>query len=134
MAISQKGVQTLEIRGIVEPHWVAANRKVRADAGKLALVFGPYVYCLEEMDNGPELPFVTVSPDAKIGRGGAVSNLPGDLPSLHFTGMRLSSGVEEALYALPAFSFERQEFTAVPYALWCNRTPGEMLVWLRAQV
>ncbi len=134
VAISQKGVQTLEIRGIVEPHWVAANRKVRADAGKLALVFGPYVYCLEEMDNGPELPFVTVSPDAKIGRGGAVSNLPGDLPSLHFTGMRLSSGVEEALYALPAFSFERQEFTAVPYALWCNRTPGEMLVWLRAQV
>jgi DUF1680 family protein len=23
------------------------------------------------------------------------------------------------------------EFTAIPYALWANRTPGEMRVWLR---
>ena len=36
----------------VKARWVAANPKVREDAGKAALMKGPLVYCLEECDNG----------------------------------------------------------------------------------
>jgi DUF1680 family protein len=35
--------------------FVRANPRVREDAGKIAIMRGPVVYCLEEADNGPEL-------------------------------------------------------------------------------
>ena len=132
VAISQEGKQNLEISGSVQPCWVAANRNVRADAGKIALMFGPYVYCLEETDNGSGLPFVFVSPSAPVRQEAPAEGLPGSLPVLAFAGKHLSSGIETELYASPAFSFTDAELKAVPYALWCNRTPGEMAVWLRA--
>ena len=58
--------------------------------------------------------------------------LPGALPTLHFEGKRLDSGVEDSLYGAPRFTFRPQSLTAVPYGLWCNREPGEMIVWLKA--
>ena len=53
---------------------------------------------------------------------------------LRFTGFRLQSGVEGRLYGPPDFRFEEEALTAVPYGLWCNREPGEMLVWLKARI
>ena len=60
VAISHGGEQSLIIRGRVSPRWVAANSRVRADMGCVALMYGPYVYCLEEMDNGPLFPNIFV--------------------------------------------------------------------------
>lgn len=97
-------------------------------------MYGPYVYCLEETDNGKLLSNVFVSADTAVSVGKAVEALPGDLPSLSFEGKRLESGLGDKLYGEPAFSFSSQQFSAVPYALWCNREPGEMLVWLKATV
>jgi hypothetical protein len=58
--------------------------------------------------------------------------LPGSLPTFTVHGKRLDSGVGESLYGPPAFRFTDTELNAIPYALWCNRTPGEMIVWLNA--
>jgi DUF1680 family protein len=38
-----------------------ANPQVRADAGKIALVRGPLVYCLEEVDNGSNLGAMSIA-------------------------------------------------------------------------
>ena len=57
------------------------------------------------------------------------AGLPGELPTLCFEGQRLCSGVEDRLYGSPDFRFSPQRFKAVPYGLWCNREPGEMLVF-----
>ena len=38
---------------------------------------------------------------------------------------------EEELYAENRQQFEEKELTLVPYAYWGNRTPGEMLVWIK---
>jgi len=132
VAVSHAGSQTLEVSGSIVPRWMAANTNVRADLGKLALVYGPYVYCLEEADNGKLLSNIYVSADTLVETGEAVETLPGKLPTLHFEGKRLESGLGEKLYGQPSFSFSREKCTAVPYALWCNREPGEMLVWLKA--
>lgn len=132
VAVSHAGKQTLEARGKVMPRWVAANSKVRADAGRVALMYGPYVYCLEETDNGSELCNLYVSPDVSIRVEAPKPELPGALPTLTFMGKRLDSGTGEALYGEPAFTFTQQKLTAVPYGLWCNREPGEMVVWLKA--
>lgn len=124
----------LLICGTITPVWVAANSAVRADAGRVALKYGPYIYCLEQVDNGEELANLYISPGAPVTVCPAQEGLPDALPSLRFHGEFLDSGVGDALYGTPAFRFTDRELTAVPYGLWCNRQPGEMLVWLKAKV
>lgn len=134
LAVSRAGKQQLAIMGNVTPEWIAANSKVRADAGKIALQYGPYVYCLEETDNGKELFNLYVSPDEKIEKDVPAPGLPGEIPTLGFNARRIQSGVEEKLYGTPAFSTQICRLRAIPYGLWCNRTPGEMLVWMNGMI
>ena len=129
--ISEAGKRIIQISGSVEPVFIAANENVRADVGRLALQYGPYVYCLEQVDNGENLAALFVSANSEIIKGLPIENLPGELPTLHLNGKRFSSGVGSQLYGKPAFSMCDQNLTAVPYALWGNRTPGEMLVWIK---
>ena len=131
--LSCAGMRTLHIRGRITPHWEAADPNVRADAGRVALRYGPFVYCLEQIDNGDLLPNLYVSPDAQIRSEDPDPGLPGDLPVLRFPGWRLHSGVD-ALYGKPKFRFTEQTLTAIPYGFWCSREPGEMLVWLKARI
>ena len=46
--------------------FVYANPQVRADSGKTAIVRGPLVYCLEEIDNGENLPAIFVDTDVSL--------------------------------------------------------------------
>ena len=131
LAVSRSGPQRLVLAGRARQRWLAANTKVRADAGRLALSYGPYVYCLEQTDNGDNLSNIYVRPDAPVTELPPDPALPGALPLLRFPGLRLESGVEK-LYGAPQFRLSEQSFTAVPYSLWCNREPGEMRVWLNA--
>ena len=134
IAISREGEQVLEIHGKIEPRWVAANPKVRADTGKIALMYGPYVYCLEETDNGSNLPAIYAVSSSLAVPEAPTEGLPGNLPTFVIHGKRLDSGVGDTLYGSPSFRFSDVELKAVPYALWCNRTPGEMIVWLNAVI
>lgn len=136
LAVSRTGEQTFSLCGQVEPEFFAANEQVRADIGKVALMMGPYVYCLEETDNGKNLASVYIHPDVPVERSAALSGLPGELPVLRFAGERLHQPAEEtgALYAAPRFEKSSAALTGVPYCLWCNREPGEMLVWVKAGI
>lgn len=123
----------LDLTGQVTARWAAANPNVRADAGRVALTYGPYVYCLEQVDNGGALANLYVSLQVPVTVCPAPEGLPRALPSLQFMGEELDSGVE-GLYGAPVFRFTPRKLTAVPYGLWCNREPGEMLVWMKARV
>ena len=122
------------IRAEVKAVLVAANIQVPADAGKVAVMKGPYVYCLEEQDNGKGLANAYLSLSAAPVDGASLEELPGDLPTLVLEGKRMTSstGDPDALYDVPSFTFETAQFRAVPYCLWCNREPGEMTVWVKA--
>jgi DUF1680 family protein len=138
LATGEDGESVFEIKGSVEPVFLAANEQVRADAGKVALMMGPYVYCLEETDNGNNLANVLVKPDTPIEvvtpESAPFAGLSGELPALSYTGVRVTKGLQEggALYGKPLFAREAVRLTAVPYCLWGNREPGEMLVWVKA--
>ena len=136
LAVSRQGMQTFTISGIVEPEFFAANDQVRADIGKLALMYGPYVYCLEETDNGKNLANVFIKQDAEIERKPSIAELPGEMPTLGFAGERLIRTTDQthALYSAPKFEVGKATLTAIPYCLWCNREPGEMLVWMKASL
>lgn len=116
----------------VHPHWVAANDYVRADAGKAALVKGPVVYCLEEVENGKLLSQVCVKPNEEVKEEISPEGLVGNLPALTYPGTRIkNAGLGEQLYGALKIEKEAAQLTAIPYCLWNNRGEGEMLVWHR---
>lgn len=124
------------LQGEILPRFVAANRNVRADMGRLAIMKGPYVYCMEEEDNGDNLAAVLISDQDKIEECALDSRLPGELPMLKTPAKKVTQTIAETdeLYGTPAYTEEKMVADFVPYALWCNRTPGEMQVWVRAQI
>ena len=136
LAVSRAGEQTFTLRGLVEPEFFAANDQVRADIGKLALMFGPYVYCLEEADNGKNLANVFIKLDSEVEKKTLATGLPGHMPALGLTGERLTRTTDQAsaLYSAPKFEVSKASLTAIPYCLWCNREPGEMLIWMKASL
>ena len=123
----------LEISFEAPAQFVHANPRVRADAGKTALVRGPLVYCLEETDNSANLASLFVRSDEEI-REEYDSQLLGGCQILRVGGQKLSSNGwdERTLYrgSCPPV-LEETELTFVPYCYWGNRDKGEMLVWLK---
>ena len=110
---------------------VEAHPKVRADAGRVALQRGPIVYCLEEADNGADLDAVCLPRRAAL-RTRSRPGLLGGVVTIEAAARRLSrEGWSSALYRPAASKTVPARLTAVPYYAWCNRRPGEMLVWMR---
>jgi DUF1680 family protein len=110
------------------PQRTYAHPRVTADVGRVALLRGPLVYCLEGVDHDEPLDALALPPGTDLSPD-AESTLPG-ITVLRGSGVRLIEDADLALYrtyrpAAPA------PLTAVPYYAWDNRAPGEMQVWLR---
>ncbi len=116
----------------VPARFVRANPKVREDAGRVALAKGPLVYCLEEADNGANLPAVFVNCNQELHEK-YEENLFGGVTTIALRGMRLTDEKwqDDALYGERENVFREVELKAVPYHCWNNRGAGEMLVWMK---
>ena len=126
------GTHAVTLNLDIHPRWVAANDQVRADAGKAALVKGPIVYCLEEVENGKLLSQVCVKPNEEVKEEASPEGLVGNLPALTYPGTRIkNAGLGDQLYGALKIEKEATQLTAIPYCLWNNRGEGEMLVWHR---
>ncbi|HWP39479.1 MAG TPA: hypothetical protein VNL70_01040, partial [Tepidisphaeraceae bacterium] len=115
---------------------IVSHPKVPDNAGRVALQRGPIVYCLEQCDHDVDIRRIklpdraTIRPLRTRSLGGAVL--------LRGVGRVCQTSVKsDVLYrALQADRPEpkprqrRVQITAIPYALWDNRKPGRMLVWL----
>lgn len=115
--------------------FVHANPRVRADQGKAAIEKGPLVYCLEEVDNGENLSGIYV--DTKKGlREKFEPGLLGGTLTIYAEGKRIldTGWSEDELYKENSIEFVETKLKAVPYCYWGNRTPGEMLVWMKELV
>jgi DUF1680 family protein len=111
--------------------FVRANPNVRADCGKAALVKGPLVYCLEEIDNGKNLSALYINTTQTIEE--IKSDLFGGITELAVPGKRMKETAwnEEELYGEHPVVLSDTILKAVPYAYWNNRGIGEMTVWLK---
>jgi len=111
--------------------FMTSNPRVRANAGKLAIQRGPLVYCLEEADNGSNLSAISISPDSVL-TPYFDENLAGGAIVLQGKAYRTDeSRWANNLYGPVASSDNPVQIKAIPYYLWGNREPGEMLVWVR---
>lgn len=121
----------LRIEMDAKARFVHSNPLVRADSGKVALVRGPIVYCLEEVDNGPNLAAVYVDSGTEIKE--EKWDLMGEITGLTLSGKRISAKGwgDDELYGLHPVVWEDVKLKAVPYAYWNNRGTGEMIVWVK---
>lgn len=84
----------------------------RRDAGRVAVMRGPIVYCAEEVDN-PGIPSEYFHADKALSKAAPLStryepDLLGGVVVVEGEGIRM-----------------------VPYFAWDNREPGAMAVWLK---
>lgn len=125
------GTAALSLTFPMTPRLMAANPAVREDAGKVALMCGPMVYCLEEADNGKDLHLLEVNcsePEFAIHPNAILC-----APSITASGRRLIPSSEDtSLYrTYQAPKEEACTLTFLPYYMWNNRQEGEMAVWVR---
>jgi uncharacterized protein len=91
---------------------IIANEQVVDDHDKVALEYGPLVYCAEEIDNGKQLDAFTVGDSMKT-EVEYRNDLLGGINRI-----KVSTGKENGSLIL------------LPYYLWSNRGIGKMKVWL----
>ncbi|MBS4200440.1 glycoside hydrolase family 127 protein [Bacillus sp. FJAT-49732] len=109
---------------------IKAHPSVRENVGKTALQMGPIVYCLEEVDNSPNLPNIFLPKHARL-ETHFDNELLGGVVVIKAEANRLKeSDWGSALYKAADEKYYPHTLTAVPYYAWCNREPGEMLVWM----
>ena len=96
---------------------IAGNPKLEAAAGKVVMMRGPVVYCIEEVDN-----------KTYFGGQEKIDLLPQSLKA------ETRKDMLNGLVILKGQAVTQQnrkvDITAIPYYAWCNREQGQMRVWL----
>jgi|WetSurMetagenome_2_1015567.scaffolds.fasta_scaffold00004_111 uncharacterized protein len=104
---------------------VVADEKVKADIGKIAIQRGPVIYCAEWPDNnsGNVLNLV-IDKDSPAATQFADTLLEG-AQVIRIKGSQTRRNLDGSVDKMP-----EEQVTLIPYALWNNRGPGQMMVWL----
>jgi DUF1680 family protein len=126
----QKG-DVVELAMAMPARFVAANPLVQADAGRVALMRGPLVYCLESADNGIHTRTLALSADQKLSTELWADKL-GRVVTIKGTAA-ISEGKtqENGLYTSAVeTASSSQPLTAIPYYSNANRGSVEMAVWI----
>ncbi|WP_310605409.1 glycoside hydrolase family 127 protein [Anaerosporobacter sp.] len=111
---------------------VHANPKVRENVGKAAIVRGPIVYCMEEVDNGKDLHLITIAKE-----GGKIEEAKGTIGEESVVKLTIAGekAVEKkessSLYDTTSLEYKKDTITLIPYYTWANRGEDEMSVWIR---
>ncbi len=114
---------------------VRADRRVRADWRKVAIMRGPIVYCLEEQDNVGALHTVELPPSAELVTA-TRRDLFGGVVIVTAQGSSGDTMVDRAAGSEPLYSASANtpvrpcNLTFIPYFAWANRDPGAMTVWV----
>lgn len=110
---------------------IQANPRLREDAGKVAIQRGPLVYCLEEIDNSPNLQNIMLDENPGF-TSEHIDRLLGGITVIRGKALRNDeSQWKGQLYRELSFEKAPDNITAVPYYAWNNRGEGEMTVWIR---
>ena len=116
--------------------FLRADTRVRENSGKIAVTHGPWVYCLEEKDNGKALHLVSVPRGIRpsdvsftrgeiAGRQAEILLVPGQRePEVTDQGLYFDAGETETETAPVTLRM-------IPYFMWANRGENEMQVWIR---
>lgn len=123
----------VELNFDMTPRLVAANPLVAEDTGKIAVVRGPLVYCLEQPDqSAPVGDLLFTRPGAPFAN--RPEDILGGVVMLAHDGLAFTDPLTNApLYASLRAASERPvkgvELRFIPYYAFANREPAAMTVW-----
>jgi uncharacterized protein len=111
-----------------------SNPHVLGNLGRVAVMRGPLIYCLEQADNdGADVWDIYLPENVEL----AASEQPdllGGVTVLTGQGLALQHNSTELLYSdyqpRAERKFQPVEVCAIPYYAWANREPGAIQVWL----
>ncbi len=128
-----RGGETIVLDLPMDVRAIRANPAVKVDLGRAALARGPLIYCVEEVDNGAGLNGLLLG-DVEGSRIVPANGLGGAVAiEVDVKRERWRDGWEGKLYDTGKPVLEDDSARFIPYHLWDNREPGEMLVWVRTQ-
>ena len=118
---------TLEILFDMPVRALCANPLVSADAGRVCLMKGPVVYCLESADNGSDLAdlWLQMPLEARCEEGKHCG-----LPVITAKGSRAEDCKDLPLYSDRPYARKACEMRFIPFYAWANRGENEMTVWV----
>lgn len=113
----------------LSPRFVSAHPSVLENTGRVALLYGPLVYCVESAEPHPDRLRVATNAPVRVEDTGAwpVLTLQADL-------VPPDAAWANALYRTKSQetgAVQRISVKAVPYFTWANADPMPMRVWLR---
>lgn len=118
----------VEVSLPMEVRRVKANEKVKNDIGKVALQYGPIIYCAEWADNNGRAANIIIPSEAVFSTRyrpellNGVNVLNSEVPVIQL-------GNNGSSISTPS-----RTLTAIPYYAWANRGKGEMMVWFPEKV
>lgn len=107
---------------------IISNEKVANNKGKMALQFGPLIYCLESPDNFGATSNVII-PETSTFTTEFQPALLNGVMTLQVNGLAVIVDKEKNSVQTKA-----QPVTAIPYYAWAHRGKGEMTVWIPQKV
>jgi DUF1680 family protein len=121
----------VELELDMSPRILYARPEVRETIGQACVQRGPFIFCAEEADNGPDLHLVELDPSSPI----AVSQADlgfGESLRLELGGRRIKPAPSGSpLYGGEGPRYQGCRITLIPYFQWANREDGEMRVWMQ---
>jgi len=120
----QKG-DKIEFELKMEPRKIIADQRVWADGNKIAMQRGPLIYCAEWPDNNTgNILNLMLDEDARFTEH-KYSSLSKDVIVLKSTAYQTKRNLRGGVDRMKA-----EPLKLIPYYLWNNRGPGQMMVWL----
>lgn len=104
--------------------FISANKKVHTNAGRVAIMRGPVVYCLEGVDNGKDLTAlrVNIKGETQVVDGEFI------LPDIIAEGFKETEN--DKLYFDATEEYIETSLKFIPYYAYANRGETDMLVWV----
>ena len=108
---------------------VVADERVKEDNDKIAVQRGPIIYCAEWPDNNSGNVLDIVINKATPFTTEFVPSLLEGTQIIKTSGFQTKRTLDGKIEKLP-----EEPVTLIPYALWNNRGPGQMMVWLPVSI
>jgi len=104
---------------------VVADGRIKDDIDKMAVQRGPVIYCAEWPDNNEGKVLNLVIDEGSSFTTEFVPGLLEGTQVIKTSGFQTRKTIEGGIE-----TSEKEDVTLIPYALWNNRGPGQMMVWL----
>lgn len=121
------GLSTIEAEYELEPRYFACHPDLSENAGKVAVMRGPLVYCAEQADNGNRLSSLYLPKEALFSECETFAGKRTIALKTKGYGLMYSN---EELYSRQMPVLIERDILLIPYYLWANRERGEMRIFL----